>query len=262
VAWRINAERLVVLGWTRAILLQFAHPLIAAGVHEHSGFRQSPLAAVRRLRHTIKAMLALTFGGASARERTLTTIRGIHRRVNGTLASAAGPFVAGTPYSAEDPALLLWVHLTLIESIVVTYELLAGSLTERERDSYCAESASVAIALGAVDADVPRTWGALQAILDRTYRSGVIAVSAEAKALAIAVTRPSGSMLTGPVMWLNEVLAVGLLPAHVRQRYGFRWNRFHGWTFRAIIHALRMARRLAPDVIALWREARRDTTEL
>ena len=32
VAHRINAERLVLLGWSRAILLQMAHPLVAAGV--------------------------------------------------------------------------------------------------------------------------------------------------------------------------------------------------------------------------------------
>ena len=55
VARRLNGERLVVLGWTRAILLQFAHPLIAAGVYDHSGFRSSPLAAVQRLRHTVRA---------------------------------------------------------------------------------------------------------------------------------------------------------------------------------------------------------------
>src|SRR5690606_28366098 len=35
----VNAERVVLLGWTRAILLQFAHPLIAAAIHEHSDFR-------------------------------------------------------------------------------------------------------------------------------------------------------------------------------------------------------------------------------
>ena len=248
----------MVLGWTRAILLQFAHPLIAAGVHEHSGFRQSPLAAVRRLRHTIGAMLALTFGSESARERTLSTIRGIHRRVNGTLAAPVGPFMAGTRYSAEDPALLLWVHLTLIESIVKTYELLAEPLTERDRDAYCAESATVAVALGAVEADVPRTWQGLRTALDRTYNSGVIAIGAEARALAAAVTRPAGSMFTGPVMWLNEVLAIGLLPADVRQRYGFRWNRLHAWTFRALIRGLRIARRLSPDVIALWRPSTRN----
>ena len=59
---RINAERLVLLAWSRAILLQLAHPLIATGVAEHSAFRDGPTAAARRLHHVVRAMLALTFG--------------------------------------------------------------------------------------------------------------------------------------------------------------------------------------------------------
>ena len=257
--WRINAERLVVLGWTRAILLQFAHPLVAAGVHDHSGFRQSPVAAVLRLRHTVRAMLALTFGSDTDRDRTVAAIRNIHRRVNGTLVSATGPFAAGTRYSAEDPALLLWVHLTLLESIVLVYELLVAPLTERERDAYCEASAPVAIALGAVDAEVPRTWQALRAALDRTIASGVIVVSPEATALARAVVRPRGAAITGPIMRINEVLAVGLLPDRFRQQYGFRWNRHRGRLFRAIVRGIRLVRRIVPDALALWRDARADS---
>ena len=73
-ARRINGERVVVLGWTRAILLQIAHPLIAAGVHEHSRFRESPWAAAERLHSTIRAMLALTFGPEDATSRALEGI--------------------------------------------------------------------------------------------------------------------------------------------------------------------------------------------
>jgi uncharacterized protein (DUF2236 family) len=120
VARRINGERLVVLGWSRAILLQLAHPLIAAGVFDHSGFRSSPLAAIQRLHHTTQAMLAISFGDDRRRGAAIEGIRRIHTRVNGTLPDTVGPFPAGTPYSAEDPALLLWVHATLIESVLVT----------------------------------------------------------------------------------------------------------------------------------------------
>jgi uncharacterized protein (DUF2236 family) len=256
VAWRVNAERLVVLGWTRAILLQFAHPLVAAGVHDHSGFRGSPLAAVQRLRHTVGAMLALSFGSEIERERTIATIRAIHRRVNGTLGAAVGPFPAGTRYSAEDPALVLWVHLTLLESIVMTYEMLVGPLTDRERDAYCEESACVAIALGASEADVPRTWHGVRVGIERVTASGVIVISAEARALARAVVRPRGASITGPVMWCNEALTVGLLPAPLREQYGFRWQAHQRRAFGLIVGAIRLIRRYAPNRVALWRDAR------
>lgn len=91
----MNAERLVLLSWPRAILLQFAHPLIAAGIHEHSQFRARPAATVQRLRSTVRAMLALTFGSPAERQETLDKIMAIHRRVRGTLPTAVGRFAAG-----------------------------------------------------------------------------------------------------------------------------------------------------------------------
>ena len=98
ISWRVNAERLMLLAWARAILLQLAHPLIAAGVAEHSTFRGGVLAAALRLHHTVHAMLSLTFGDAPAREQTLDTIRAIHRRVNGRLPHAVGSYASGTAY--------------------------------------------------------------------------------------------------------------------------------------------------------------------
>src|SRR5688572_32830582 len=107
---QINAERLMLLGWSRAILLQLAHPLVAAGVADHSSFRDGGLAAAKRLHLTVKAMLALSFGDEHSRAAALDGIRTIHRRVHGHIAAQAGRFPAGTPYSAEDPDLVLWVH--------------------------------------------------------------------------------------------------------------------------------------------------------
>src|SRR5205085_12117466 len=116
------AERLILLGWSRAILLQLAHPLMAAAVARHSSFRSGPAAAAKRLHHTVRAMLDLTFGDDAARTRAVTAIRAIHDRVHGTLSRAVGPFPQGTPYSAHDPDLLLWVHVTLLDSVVLAYD--------------------------------------------------------------------------------------------------------------------------------------------
>ncbi len=169
VSRRVNAERIVLLGWSRAILLQLAHPLVAAGVAEHSSFRGGPFAAAARLHHTIRSMLALTFGDNTQREAALETIRAIHRRVNGHLPTAVGRFSSGTPYSAEDPDLVLWVHATLLDSLPLVYEHLVAPLDADGRDAYCNEAADVAIALGAREVDVPRTWGALGHYMDVMY---------------------------------------------------------------------------------------------
>jgi uncharacterized protein (DUF2236 family) len=256
VSRRINAERIVLFGWGRAILLQLAHPLVAAGVHDHSGFRATPWAAVTRLYHTVHAMLALTFGTPSEYERALEGIRAIHRRVNGVLAEGAGPFPAGARYSAENPDLVLWVHVTLLESLPLAYELLVAPLTPAERDAYCEEAAAVAIALCARESEVPRTWDETTRYMDRVRASGVLAVSNQARALARSVLSPTVGWAVAPATLINRVLTVGLLPADLREQYGLRWTTHHQRAFDAIVPTLRRSRRLLPDVVALWPEAR------
>lgn len=246
----------MLLGWSRAILLQLAHPLVAAGVAEHSSFRGGRLSAAMRLHHTVRAMLALTFGDDRARIAALEGIRAIHRRVHGRLPAAAGPFPAGTPYSAEDPDLVLWVHATLLDSIPLIYEHVVAPLTARERDGYCAEAAAVALDLGARDIEVPRTWRELRIYLDRTYASGAIAVSAQARELASAVLAPPLARLVAPAAWMNRLVTTGLLPADIRQQYGFAWSDPRDRTLRRVTAVLRAARRVTPRAIALWPEAR------
>lgn len=254
---RINAERLMLLGWSRAILLQLAHPLIAAGVAEHSSFRAGTFTAIVRLHETIRSMLALTFGDDRAWQQTIDKIRGIHRRVNGRLRETAGRFPAGTPYSAEDPDLLLWVHATLLDSIPLVYERIVAPLTGAERDAYCVEAAPVAVALGAREREIPRTWTALRAYLDATYASGSIVVSAQARELAAAVLSPPLAWSVAPVSWSNRLIGVGLLPHHVRAEYGFRWNHARERQLRQALAVIRAARRVTPSRIALWPEARK-----
>jgi uncharacterized protein (DUF2236 family) len=256
VSRRINAERIVLFGWGRAILLQLAHPLIAAGVHDHSGFRATPWAAVTRLYHTVHAMLALTFGTPAQYAHALEGIRAIHRRVNGVLPERAGPFAAGTRYSAEDPDLVLWVHVTLLESLPLTYELLVGPITVAERDAYCEEAAAVAIALCAREREVPRTWDETRHYIDRMRASGVLTVSNQARLLARSVLSPTAGWAVAPATLINRVLTVGLLPADLREQYGLRWSARHQRAFDAIAPTLRASRRVLPDVLALWPEAR------
>ena len=257
ITWRVNAERIVLLGWARAILLQLAHPLVAAGVFDHSGFRGTPYAAASRLYHTVHAMLSLTFGDEAARQRTLDGIRAIHRRVNGMLPETTGPYPAGTRYSAEDPALVLWVHATLIESVLLVYERLVAPLTASERDEYCAEAFPIAVALAAREDEVPRTWNDMRCYLERMYASNAIAVGRQGRELAGAVLSPSGGWLVAPATWINRMVTVGLLPPQVREQYGMTWSPRQDRTVARLLSLLRNTRRLLPGAIALWPDARK-----
>ncbi len=255
VSRRLNGERVVVLGWSRAILMQLAHPLIAAGVAEHSAFRDGPLVAAARLRHTIKAMLSLTYGDGAARERTIERIRDIHRRVHGRLRETVGPFPAGTPYSAEDPDLLTWVHVTLMQSVPMIFDALVTPLPEADWDRFGIAARPTALALGATD-HVPTLRVEVDRYVESMLTGGTLAVGQDARSLVSAVLRPPFAALTGPLARVNRTLTIGLLPAALREQYGFTWTDGDARALRRWTARVRWLRKHTPDSVWRWQLAR------
>src|SRR6185503_3687145 len=78
VTWRVNREQALLLGGGCALLEQLAHPMVAAGVSDHSDFRTDPL---KRLRRTLDATLAIIFGTTEEARRAADGIRAVHSRV-------------------------------------------------------------------------------------------------------------------------------------------------------------------------------------
>jgi uncharacterized protein (DUF2236 family) len=260
--WAIAGERLAVLAWPRAILLQLAHPLVAAGVAQHSGFRASPFAPFARLHATVSAMRRLTFGSDDEAAAVVGRILGVHDRVNGTLHEGAGAHPRGTRYSAHDPALLLWVHATLVDSHVRILESLLRPFTPEERDCYCRETAIFAVVLGATPDDVPRTWPQLQDFMTAEIESGRVAVGADARNLAPAILRPAFGRLFWPLPAAGELVTVGSLPPAIRNGYGFAWDARRERRRQRVVATLRALRALAPARLARWPEARRAAREI
>lgn len=255
--WTVAGERLAVLAWPRAILLQFAHPLVAAGVAQHSGFRASPFAPFARLHATVSAMRRITFGTDAEAAATIGGIRAIHDRVNGAVDATTGAYPAGTRYSAHDPDLLLWVYATLIDSHVRVLEPIFGPFSPDDLDSYCLETASLALALGVRPHQLPRTWLALQAYMAAELSSGRIVVGDEARRLAAAVLRPTLGPIVWPLQYAGELVTVGALPTSIRRAYGFDWNPTHERRRRRVLRLVRLLRGITPDCLARWPEARK-----
>ena len=201
-------------------------------------------------------MLALSFGTDAQREHALHGIRTIHTRVHGHLTETVGAFPAGTPYSAEDPTLVLWVHLTLLESIPLAYERFVGPVSDQERDTYCTETAWVATALGARPADVPVTWAHASEQLSRMYQSGLLTVGSQARELSTAVLSPRLTRILPPLASWNRLIAVGLLPESIREQYRLPWNDSSQRRFDRTVVRVRRVRQRLPDFVALWPEAR------
>jgi uncharacterized protein (DUF2236 family) len=203
-------------------------------------------------------MLALLFGDQHEAEGAIEGIRKIHRRVQGTLKADVGQFPAGTRYSAEDPALLRWVHLTLIDSVISLYEKVIGPLSEAERDSYCTDAAWVPVALGARESEIPRTWADVRRAFDDVIASGVLAVGDDAKAIAEAVLTPplpsAVRWMLRPVSTLQRHVTMGTLPPEIRAQYG--WKPPAPKDLERTFARLRVFRRVLPKAIAWWPDAR------
>jgi uncharacterized protein (DUF2236 family) len=255
--WKLHREVVVLAGWGRAILLQLAHPMVAQGVADHSGFAEDRWGRVGRLRRTLAAMLALTFGTPEESAGAAAAINRIHDRVHGRLAEAAGPFASSASYSAHDPALLAWVHATLVDTFLITYERFVAPLTPAERDRYCREAGIAAPLLGIPAHLLPCTASALASSMERMFASGEIVVTDTARTLAAEVLSLALPRPARPLVALARLPVVGLLPPAIREAYGFEWTRGQERMLNGLAAATRHALPLLPPFLRWWPAARR-----
>ena len=265
-AWRLNREAMLLLGaGPRALLLQIAHPAVAAGVNEHSDFRVDPW---RRLSATLRSYLTIVYGTTRAARAEIRRLNALHRGIS------------GPGYSARDPVLSMWVHATLIDSTIVAYDAWIEPLSGARRAAFYEETRPIGRAFGVPDALLPRDVEAFEAyVADMIGPGGAVRVSAVARELGQAVLQPplhplatllpfgsvSRPLLArvphdayGWTLWP----AVGLLPPGIREAYQLPWGTrerlvarwlvagWRGWRpllpagFRQMPHALAADRRM------------------
>jgi len=201
-------------------------------------------------------MLVLTFGTPQDVVRVSRTINAAHRRVRGKLRERAGIFPAGAKYSARDPALLRWVHATLLDSFLHAYEVYVGPLTPEEKDRYCAEASGAEPLLGIPKGHLPRTLGELQEYMDEMLASGEVTVTETASSLARDVLSPTALWPGQPLVWLMRAPTVGLLPPVIRQAYGFPWDSRHEAALRFSAELVRGLLPMTPSVFRHWPPSR------
>jgi uncharacterized protein (DUF2236 family) len=252
VSWKINREIVVIAGWGRAILLQLAHPAVAAGVHGHSNFRGSLRSSFRRAHSTIGAMLSLTFGDTEEIVSAAARINAIHDRVRGHVGGAPGQ-----AYSAHDPDLQRWVHATLLDSIPLIYERLVGPLTLRERDRYCSEAVIMEPLLGMPDGWLQRDWAELDIYMREMLAGGTLVVTDTSRMLARALLYPPRWYLAWPAFRVMQLITIGSLPPSIRQAYGFEWRPRDERALARWTALMRTLVRLLPPFAREWRVARR-----
>jgi len=247
----------MLLGGPRALLMQLAHPLVAAGVAQHSDFQRDPLA---RLRRTLDMTLALVFGGGREAEEAADQINRVHSFVRGTLPEASGRFPAGTPYDARDPELLLWVHATLVDTTLTVYPRYVEPLSEDELALAYEESKVAARALRVPEEIIPPDLAAFREYMSSTIASDSIGVAPFQAELARAVLYPPVPWVPKRFFELGTAVTMGLLPDRLRALYGLELSggrrRLYDWSprlVRRVLPALPRAARHMPQARRAYR---------
>jgi uncharacterized protein (DUF2236 family) len=216
---RVHRERALALSGPRALLMQAAHPLAVSGLLAHSSALDEPY---ERLARTAQTLSTIGFGSRADADEITAHVRAMHRRVHGRLPQAIGPYPAGTPYRADDPALLLWVLFTLVDSGLVVYRMYVGSLSRDQEAAYWEDYKIIGRLFGLRQRDLPDTLDDLDAYRRRMLGGGELYVSDWARERARKIVlEPPVPWAARPVLETVNFITVALLPGPVRRQYGF-----------------------------------------
>jgi uncharacterized protein (DUF2236 family) len=242
--WKVNREGVLLLGGGRALLLQVAHPLVAAGVSQHSNYREDPFG---RLYRTLDTVTTIVFGPTQAAEEAAERLHRVHTRVKGEADN-------GTPYIATDHALIMWVHATLVDTSLLVYQNYVAPLTLGERQRYYEEQKLLGEKFGVPYDEQPMTLADFNEYFDEVVYGGrTLRVTDALRDVAAATLRPRLPVpLVGrPAIEYLNLVTTALLPQWLRDELGLPWG-----PARARMHAAQRAviRRLVPALPGLLRE--------
>jgi uncharacterized protein (DUF2236 family) len=211
VTWRVSADLSAPVAGLRSLLMQALHPLAMAGVDQHSAWRQDP---VGRLAATSAYLSTVRFGERAAAEQAAARVRRIHEHVRGA------DTVTGRPYAASDPALLLWVHATLVESGIVAARLFGTPLSAEDSDRYTAEMVVAAELVGVPRPLVPASLAELERYLS-SVRPELVRTPAARESMAYLLDPPGLDEDIAAIWHDVRDGAIMALPVWARQMYGY-----------------------------------------
>ena len=209
ITWRVHGDvTTMMVGGVAALLLQMLHPAVLAGVWDHSNFREDMLG---RLRRTARFIALTSYGGRDEAEAAIARVRDIHHHVSGTLPD-------GTPYTADDPALLAWVHVTEASCFLQAWIRYGEpGMSAADQDRYYAEVGAIAEALGAEP--VPRSRAEAASLIAKMRPT--LAVDERTREVAhLLLTQRAPKLSAAPIQAITFQAAIDLLPAWARTMHG------------------------------------------
>jgi uncharacterized protein (DUF2236 family) len=199
----------------RALVMDVAHPKVAAGVEDHSAFRSRPW---RRGWVTMDAAIRLVFGPTATARAAARQIYATHDHIHGSLPEAAGPWRRGDSYSAHDASLLTWVWATLVDSAAVAYSRYVGPLAPAEADAYYADMVAFARFVGIPAGLLPADRTAFASYLEAMLAGDLLGSAELSRRLARHILWFDHRRVPSSVVRVGRVLALTTLDQRLCQR--------------------------------------------
>ncbi|AUY50655.1 EF-hand domain-containing protein [Streptomyces sp. CB01881] len=244
----LSEWRIALVAW-RLLVLQASHPVVSAGMTEHSTYRGHPW---RRVEHTMGSGQRLFQADEEALHREVGRLDRAHRRIRGTTPD-------GRPYDSHDPATRAWVLLTLFESVVTMRELSGDRYTATELEAVYGEFTAVVAAFRLPEGSLPRTAAELPGYF-RTMAREQLEFTDQARHLLYEMLHeapcPRRLHWLGPAGWrllravaarVATALTVADLPAVYRERFGLVRTRRAALLSRVLHHGGRALMTRLPE---------------
>ena len=247
ITWRVNREGVLLLGGGAALILQVAHPLVGAGVAEHSNYREDPWG---RLYRTLDLTTTVVFGSTAEAREGSERLRNVHKRVHGVTKEDGGKYPAGTEYSANDPELGMWVHATLVATSMRVYSAYVANLSHADKLRYYEEQKRLGEAFGVPIEQQPQTLADFHEYFDHMVDEE-LAVTSALLDVVDATMRPPLPFIARPLVEAINLATASLLPPRLRNELDLGW----GVNRRRLVSASRaLIRRTLPVLPRLFRE--------
>jgi uncharacterized protein (DUF2236 family) len=258
VTWRVNRENVLgAFGGARALILQVAHPLVAAGVGEHSNYRKDPW---DRLFRTLDAVTSIVFGTPEEAAEAARRVWNVHGKVRGTAPEGGGPHPKGSPYNAHDPDLALWVHATLVDTAMLVYDRYVAPLSIADRDGYYEEQKLFAEMFGVPRERQPATYAEFNRYFDEVVENHLAVTDVLRDVVDATLVKPELPLPLRPLRPAAaggaRLLTAGLLPARLRDELGLGWGPARARLDRAGRPLVRTLLPLVPGVVREFPRAR------
>jgi uncharacterized protein (DUF2236 family) len=214
VTWRVLVSPASSIGTATAVLAQMLHPRVARLLAQASTFERNP---TLRAELTAQYGTTITFGDTAAAERAGAALRRLHSRMK------AVDVDTGKEYTADEPDLLMWVHVTIPWAMLRALDRWGPALTPAEQDRFVNEQRTAARLVGLDPETVPGTVADLQASIDSMLPK-LAYTEAAGRIRAIMVPRTVPRSGTELVTRLVQLGAADLLPREMRELYGYWWG--------------------------------------